>query len=242
MEADLLLELTYTGLQFCDESLLSTIEGNLSMAKKDISLEAEEAKKKADAKKSKPEDKKDETLAAPEDEKSKDEETKDKKEEKKSSELKSEKSKSEETGKEEGKDKSEKKSEKPSESKEELKSEKDKKETSKEKSEEKITKVDVDELTKTVKELSESLKSAISGYDELKEKFEKLEAQPASRKTIEIKKGIGDEEVSDKDAEELTKERDKKIEEAKGKYKNDQGLFARIQRIRAEYSEKARQL
>ena len=45
MEADLLLELTYTGLQSCDKELLLIIEGSLSMADKKVSLEAEEALK-----------------------------------------------------------------------------------------------------------------------------------------------------------------------------------------------------
>jgi len=60
-EADLLLELVEGGLSFLNEKQILLIERSLNMAKKNVSLEAEEAKKKANAEKSKLEDKKDET-------------------------------------------------------------------------------------------------------------------------------------------------------------------------------------
>ena len=206
MEADLLLELTYTGLQFCDEELLSIIERSLSVAEKNVSLEAKKAKKKADAKKSKPEDKKDETLAAPENEESKEEEAKEEKSDKKD--KASKKSESKKAGKEKG---------------------------------ENAVDAEKAELLKAVQKMSEGMKKVLKSNEKLVKRVEELEAQPAGRKTVEIKKGLGDEEGSDKTAEELVKECKKKIEEARKEYANDPNLFARIQRIRSEYAQKAQE-
>jgi len=217
MEADLLLELTYTGLQACDESLLLIIERSLNMAKKDISLEAEEAKKKADAKKSNLKDKKDKTLAAPDNEKSKEEKAEDKEE-------KEEKSK-DKTSKDKASIKSKSKA---------IKS----KEVSKKTSEKESVDAEKADLLKTVEDMSKGLKEVLKSNEKLAERVEELEAQPAGRKTVEIKKELGDEDSGDKTAEELTKERNKKIEEARKEYKNDPNLFARVQRIRVEYAQK----
>jgi len=93
-------------------------------------------------------------------------------------------------------------------------------------------------LTKTVKELSESLKTVLSGYEKLQEKVEKLEIQPAGRKTVEVKKTIGDEETEDKSIDELKKARSKKIEQVKKEHANDPNLFAKLQRVRAEFDKR----
>ena len=153
MEADLLLELTYTGLQACDESLLLIIERSLNMAKKDISLEAEEAKKKADAKKSNLKDKKDKTLAAPDNEKSKEEKAEDKEEKK------------------------EKSKDKISEDKASIKSKSKaikSKEVSKKTSEKESVDAEKAELLKTVEDMSKGLKEVLKSNEKLAERVKNL--------------------------------------------------------------------
>ena len=233
MEADLLLELTYTGLQACDESLLLIIERSLNMAKKDVSLEAEEAKKKA------------ETLATPEDEKSEDKaEDKEEKSKEKTSKdkasvkSKSDKAKSKDVGKEKDGDECDEEECDEPEVKEKAKSKKDKEKVSKKDSGKEVADDGKAELLKTIQEMTGSMKKVLKSNEKLAERVEELETQPAGRKTVEIKKELGDEDSGDKTAEELTKERNKKIEEARKEFKNDPNLFARIQRIRVKYAQK----
>jgi len=243
LEADLLLELVEKGLTFLDEKQILLIENGLNMKKEDVSLKAEEAKK-ANAKKSKPEDEKDETLAASENEESKEEKTEakslKKKKAKKSKTVKADSKKDEVTEKKseeagDGKDEDEKK-EVVSEKKEDSKEQKSEDKTSEIKTEKTTKKVKKSKLTKMVKALSKNLELVLSGYEKLQEKVEKLEAQPAGRKTVEVKKTLGDEEVETKSVDELIKARDKKIEEVRKNSVNDPNLFAKVQRVRAEFA------
>jgi len=240
LESDLLLELVYKGLHFCNEEQILLLERSLEMDKKDVSLEAEEAKK-ADAEVVDPKDEKDETSATPDNEESKDEESEEKEEEtseKEETETKSKDDESEDKSEEEGKDEEkEEDGEETSENEEETESEEDEEETSEEESEEKSTKAD-GELTKTIKELSEGLKEVLESNEKFAKRIAELEAQPADRKTVEVKKELGGEDATQEDVKELKKKRDEDIEEARKTYKNDPTLFARIQRIRAGYSEK----
>jgi len=265
LESDLLLELCYKGLKFCNEEQILLLERSLpTMKKKNVSLEAKKAKKKADAA-AKSEGEQDETLATPDNESSKekskeDKETKDKsgdecgggksakKNPAKDSKPKDEPEESEsdkeepegESDNEEGEDKGEKGDKSP-ESDEETKSEKDKKKSSKEESEKKSTKGDKGELVKAVKGLSKGLEDVLKSNEALAGRVKELESQPAGRKTVEIHKALGDEDGEVKSSEELTKARDKKIEAVRKEFANDPNLFARVQRIRAEYAQKAQE-
>jgi len=233
MEADILLELVEKGLTFLNEKQILLIERSLEMTKKDPSLEADKSEK-GKAKKTKFEGKKAEKSAAPENEKSK----------KKVSKVK--KSKTDSKEKEVIKTKISKEKVKKSKTKKKNLKESNKKETSvtkkvktiEVKSEKEPKKSKEVELVKTVKELSKSLKAVLSGYEELQEKVEKLETQPSSRKTVEVKRTLGDEETEDKGIDELKKARDKKIKEVKKEFVNDASLFARIQRVRSEYAKR----
>ncbi len=234
LESDLLLELCYKGLKFCNKNQILLLERSLSMSKKDVSLEAGKAEK-AEAKESKSTDKKVEKPAAPDNEKSKTE-SKDVKGKGTDKNIKEDKA-------------SEVKSKTPaSESKDEVKDQ-DKSEKSKKIATAITVKVDTKELTKTVEKLSKSLETVLESHEtlvksntKLQEKVESLEQQPASRKTIEVKKTLGgDEGEEEKPAKELKKERDSKIEEVRKEFVNDPSLFARIQRIRAEYSKRLEQ-
>ena len=233
MEADLLLELVEKGLTFLDEKQILLIERSLAMTKKDPSLEADKSKKD-EAKKTKSEGKNAEKSAAPENEKSKKKVSKVKKSKTNSKEKKVVKTKiSKEKVK---KSKTKKKNLKDSGKKEPSVTKKVK--TLKVKSEKEPKKSKEAELVKTVKELSKSLKTVLSGYEELQEKVEKLETQPSSRKTVEVKRTLGDEETEDKSVDELKKARDKEIKEIRKNFVNDGSLFARIQRVRAEYDKR----
>ena len=264
LESDLLLELCYKGLKFCSEEQILLLERSLPMKKKNVSLEAKKAKKKADAS-AKSEGEQDETLATPDNESSKekskeDKETKDKsgdecaegesakknpakgsKPKDKPEESESDEEESEgESDKEEGEDKGEEGDKSP-ESDEETESEEDEEESSEEESEEKSTKGDKGELVKAVKGLSKGLKKVLESNETLAKRVAELEGEPAGRKTVEIKKTLGDEDGEAKSAEELTKERNKKIEAVRKEFANDPNLFARVQRIRADYAQKAQE-
>ena len=245
LESDLLLEFVYKGLFFLNDNQILLLERSLDMAKKDVSLEAEEAKKD-DAEVVDPEDEKDEKSATPENEESEEEESEEKEEEtseEEETETKSDDDESEDKSGEEGEDKEkEENGEETSEDEEETESEKDEEETSEEESEEKSTQtveVKADEkLAKTIGDLSKSLEKVLESNEKLSKRVEELEAQPADRKTVEVKKELGGEDVTQEDVKKLKNERDEEIEEARKTYKNDPTLFAKIQRIRAKYSKK----
>lgn len=241
-------------------------ERNLPMAnkKKLASLEAEEAKKKADAA-VKSEDEQDENLATPETEetedtsKDKEKEPKAKKpkdsetenEEEESDESEGEEDTEEEGGKpedteedesEEGEESDEEESEE-DESEEEEESDEEESDEGSEDEEEKSTDksditegLDAEKLLKTVKQLNDGIKEVITSNVELQKRIETLEEQPADRKTVEVKKTLGDSDTDDRDIEELREELDKKVAKVKEKHASDPNLFSRIQRLRVDYA------
>ena len=265
MEADLLLEMTEVGLSYLNEEQLELVERNLPMnKKKDVSLEAEEAKK-ADAE-VQPEDEKAETPATPEnessDEESKvDEETKEVAEKAETTDAeateeesteKSEGDEAEETeasGEEDKADAEESEDEKDEseddsgkeettdESEEDAK-DADSEKSDEEESEEKSDKAEDNQLLKAVDELSSSLKAMVKTNEGLVKRIEELEIQPADRKTVEVKKTVGDDDSEEVDAKSLIKERDEKIAELRKTHATDPGLFGLTQRIRSEYASK----
>ena len=264
MEADLLLELAITGLSFLNEEQLKLVERNLPMNKKDVSLEAEEAQK-ADAE-VQPEDKA-ETTAKPENESSEDksevsEESKDEAEEAEATDAEA----TEEKSAEKSEDKAEEadaSSEEAETDTEETETEKDESEddsgeeeatdgeedtedadaekSDEDKSEDKSDEAEEGQLLKTVHELSKSLKSMVEANTDLVKRIEELEAQPADRKTIAVKKSVGDDDSEEVDAKALKKERDEKIAELRKTHVNNPALFSMIQRTRSEYASKIQQ-
>lgn len=252
LEGDLLLELVYKGLSFLNENQILLLERSLDMAK-DVSLEAKEAKKKADAE-AKPEGDEDETLAAPENGESEgdskvEEEPKDEEKAKDEDETEDEENGEDEEDEESAEDKSEDKSgegeEEEDEEEENGESEEDEEEDIEDVEEsEKEVEVKASELLKTINQMSEDFKKVLKSNEKLAKKVKELESQPADRKgAVEVTKQVGDDDDEEAgDAEALKKERDEKIERVKKEHKNDANLFARIQRIRSEYSLKAQEL
>ncbi len=110
------------------------------------------------------------------------------------------------------------------------------------KSEDKSDKADDGQLLKAAHELSESLKTMVKTNEELAKRLGDLETQPADRKTIEVKKVIGDDTTEEVDAKALKKERDEKIVELKKTHATDPALFSMIQKVRSDYASKVQQL
>lgn len=265
MEADLLLELTETGLSYMNAEQLELVERNIPMAKKDVSLEAEEAKK-ADAK-VKPDDKA-ETPAKPDNESSEDESKvgKKSKEEAKDAEATDAKA-TEEKSTEKSKDKADDADASGKEDKADAKETKVKKDKSEDdsgkkeatddseedaedadadksdecKSKDKSDKADDNQVLKAVSELTDSLKVMVKTNIDLAKRIEELEAQPADRKTIAVKKSIGDDGSEEVDAEALKKELEVKLAELKKTHATDPSLFSMTQRLRSEYASKIKQ-
>ena len=254
MEADLLLELAYAGLQFCDKEQLLLIERILPMKKQDVSLEAKKAKKKADAK-VKSEDEKAENLAAPENESSEDEseekeEAKEKgkegkeksdasKSDSKESKDSKEKSKDESDDESEGKDEGKKNSEKEEadESDDSESEDKEKDEESEKSSKKSEKKEGSGKLLKAMKTVEKAMKKILKSNETLAKRVKELESQPADRKTIEVHKELGDDDNANFGSpEEATKKRDKEIAKVRKSSVNDPQLFAKIQKVRAKYA------
>lgn len=295
LEADLLLELTFVGLNILSESqikLLDTllvkldtlsIKGSKPMDK-NISLEAEEAKK-ADtavqpenetveipatpeneskeetpkAEETKAKEPKDETSKANEAEVTKEgdaEETptapseEDKPEEAPVEEPTSAEPTEEEPKAEEGKseessgdEESDKDDEEKGEGEAELStpSEGEAEKSDETKSEDKVEDKSAEqqtELLKAVQSLTDSMKKILDTNETLIKRVAELEKQPATRKTVELEKGIGDEEVDSTDAKTLKQEMEEKIAQVRKDNYGNPNLFAMIQKIRADYSKK----
>jgi len=94
------------------------------------------------------------------------------------------------------------------------------------------------EVLKAVQSLTDGLKTILESNETLVARVAELESQPASRKTVEIEKGIGDEETLDKDAKTLKQEMEEKIAQVKKDNWGSPNLFALVQKVRAEYSKK----
>ena len=271
MEADLLLEMTEVGLSYMNDEQINLIERNLPMKKKDVSLKAEEAKKAdtsvkpedekvetpaaSDNGSSEEESKVEETKEeAKETETTDAEATEDKAEEpteksegdeaeSKEAEASGEETEAETEESETEKDESEDESGKEEATEESEEDTKDAKseESDEEESEEKSEKVDNSQLLKAVEDLTGSLKEMVKANGSLTKRIEELESQPADRKTIAIKKAVGDDDTEEVNPKALKKERDEKIAELRKTQATNPALFSLIQRVRSEYASKISQ-
>lgn len=149
--------------------------------------------------------------------------------EEKESEVKTEEE-SEDEAEEESKDE-----ESEDESKEESNEESEEKKPEEPSKEKKIENESV-ELLKTV---TKQIKEVLSVNDSLTKRIEELEKQPTGRKTVEaIDKTIGDDDKPVVNAKALKKEMDEKIADLRKNSSGDPSLFAKIQKLRADYSRK----
>ena len=114
-------------------------------------------------------------------------------------------------------------------------------EESEEESEEKSEEIDGDQLLKMVSGLAKSLEVMVKTNKKLSEDVKELSSQPANRKTVEIKKVVGDDDSEEVDTASLIKERDEKISELKKANATNPALFSMIQRTRSEYASKIQQ-
>jgi hypothetical protein len=234
---------------------------------KDInSLEAEKSEIKKDETEVKPVDEVVETPAAPENEPEKTEvtetpeteveteketteETEEKKDEvveEKPTETESEKTeeKSDKSGDEEKSE--EKKDEQKEEEVEEVKTEEEKPDGGEPKgneSEDATKSIDdaQTQLLKSVDDMAEVLKKTLAVNEALNKELSELKQQPATRKTVEVTKGLGTEEVEETGVtkESLTKEMNAEIETLRKNASNgDPALFSNIQKVRATYNKK----
>ncbi len=256
MEADLLLEMTHVALSYLNDEQLELVERNLPMEKKKVSLEAEEAKK-ADAESS-PESKA-ETSAKPDNGSSDDKSDKDKESKDEAGKADAtDAAKSDEKKDEGASDKGDKADAKDDESKaDESKDDSGKEEgtdggeedADAEKSDKsKSDKAEDSTILQAVADLTTSLSEMVAASEQMAEdnktlvkRIEELESEPADRKTIEIKKSVGDDDSEEIDAKALTKKRDKEIAELKKTHANDPSLFSMIQRTRSKYASKIEQ-
>jgi len=152
------------------------------------------------------------------------------------------KTKEKETKKEEKKEtkkeikKETKKEEKPEETKKEEKKVKpeEKKETKPEEKKEVKKSEKGNELLKAINGVTDNLKALVKSNQEMAERLEKLEQQPAGRK-VAIEKTLGDtDEIRGDGSEKAMK---KEIAKLKDNHPNDPYLFSKIQRIREKYSQ-----
>ncbi len=94
------------------------------------------------------------------------------------------------------------------------------------------------ELLKSIQGLTEGMKEILKTNEALTKRIKELEKEPATRKTIELEKGVGDEEAKE-DSKTLKQEMEEKIAEARKV--GGPNLFASIQKIRSDYSKKIRE-
>jgi phage head maturation protease len=97
------------------------------------------------------------------------------------------------------------------------------------------------QVLKMVTELQKSLKKMVDTNKTLVERIEELEGQPATRKTVEITKSVGDDDSEEVSAADLKKERDEKIADLRKNHANDPALFSKIQRVRADYASRIKE-
>ena len=101
---------------------------------------------------------------------------------------------------------------------------------------------DTAELLKSVQDLTGKMAEILKTNETLVERVKELESQPATRKTVEIEKGVGDENVEEEiDAKSLKEEMEEKIAEVRKNNFGSPNLFAMVQKIRAEYSNKVKE-
>lgn len=111
-------------------------------------------------------------------------------------------------------------------------------EKSEDKKPEETSEKTVNETADLLKTVSEQIKQVLQVNDDLQKRIEELEQEPATRKTVEVIKGVGDEDTDTKDAKTLKKELDEKIAELKKTQSANPNLFSLIQKVRAEYGQK----
>ena len=260
IEASLLLELTESILFRLEssqiekiEEYLNTLERNMSMddKKKDVSLEADEAKKANPN--AEPDDVKDEESAALENESSDKASKADDGAEPTTPKPEGEPAKPAEGEGEAPEGGEAEPAAKPEEDADDSGEESASEDSEDSESEESADKGDSAEksesgslaelvagLTDTIKKVVTSNEELIVSNEALLKRVEELEGQPAERKTVEVSKGLGDDDSEEVDAKDLRKEMDEKIAEARKDFASDPTLFSRIQKIRADYAIKAR--
>jgi len=97
------------------------------------------------------------------------------------------------------------------------------------------------ELLKSIQDLTGKMTEILDTNDTLAKRVQELESQPASRKTVELTKGVGDEEIDVVDSKTLKSEMEEKIAEVRKANFGNPNLFAMVQKIRAEYSKKVQE-
>jgi hypothetical protein len=96
-------------------------------------------------------------------------------------------------------------------------------------------------LLKSVQDLTDGMKKILETNEALTKRVQELEKEPATRKTIELEKGIGDEDGEPaKDAKTLKQEMEEQIAQVRKDNYGNPNLFAMVQKIRADYSKKIR--
>jgi len=94
------------------------------------------------------------------------------------------------------------------------------------------------ELLKSIQGLTGEMKKILETNESLTKRISELENQPAGRKTVELEKGVGDDDAEVIDSKTLKQERDEKIAQLRKDNYGSPNLFAMIQKVRAEYSKK----
>lgn len=97
------------------------------------------------------------------------------------------------------------------------------------------------ELLKAVQTLTDSMKVILENDKKLTDRIAELEAQPATRKTVELEKGVGDDGAEPVEEKSLKEEMEGKIAQVRKDNYGNPNLFAMTQKIRAEYSNKIAQ-
>lgn len=97
------------------------------------------------------------------------------------------------------------------------------------------------ELLKSIQDLTGNMAEVLKTNEILAKRVQELENQPASRKTVEIEKGVGDDNTENVDAKSLKEEMDEKIAQVRKDNYGNPNLFAMVQKIRADYSKKIKE-
>lgn len=115
--------------------------------------------------------------------------------------------------------------------------EKSEKSETTEKTEDKATN-DLSVLLESVVKLTDGMKAVLEKNETLTKRVVELENQPATRKTVELEKGLGDDNSTPVDVKSLKQEMEEKIAKTRKEMYGSPNLFASIQKIRAEYAQK----
>lgn len=96
------------------------------------------------------------------------------------------------------------------------------------------------ELLKSIQNLTGQMTKILETNETLAKRVAELESQPATRKTIELEKGVGDDDGEVIDGKTLKQEMEEKIAQVRKDNYGNPNLFAMTQKIRAEYAKKIR--